>query len=471
MNPIYKFTLALNSGAENQVFPLYGSDLAKEYELQTNEQFYRAKLSGKLTFVATDYNTIANAVFDTKFTLKLYISYNAGGNWSLYWTGQFWKTDCEFDTDNKNITVIPTVVDKYTDVLAGLEKEFNLIDLAPAMLPVGLKKRPCFQIYVPHGTSVGQIMPGNNMYWETECEELSGESWLRFGLVVRWFSISASFFNVGNINVDDRLFFSTYELQPDSTYTFGSYTLQITQVGSVYDIILTRNSDGAQWRNQQADAYIEATLSYVYGTTYVSDYVTIKQESAFECWGRTILDKDTDGALPILIDDPVFNNRNYKYCIPFPDPDSALVVMSGNMSTTPTPYGIYQPGKYYDTPDTSHHWIPIAVNSWRNYSVWLSVERFNTIFSQADSQYSASAVLQHAYPIASVISALLGQIAPNVYHSENENYSQFLYASVNPVSGISQKVLIVPKSNVTTLGYDQPAQKATITLKQILDML
>ena len=96
VNPIYKWTLAANGGQETQVYPVYKDDLAKEYELETNQEFYRAKLSGKLTFVRDDYDFIANKSFDTQFGLKIYISYDAGQTWAEYWSGNFWKTNCTF---------------------------------------------------------------------------------------------------------------------------------------------------------------------------------------------------------------------------------------------------------------------------------------------------------------------------------------------------------------------------------------
>ena len=46
------------------VHPIYKDDLAKEYELETNQRFYRAKLSGKITFVRDDYDYINRQSFD-----------------------------------------------------------------------------------------------------------------------------------------------------------------------------------------------------------------------------------------------------------------------------------------------------------------------------------------------------------------------------------------------------------------------
>lgn len=84
MNPIYKFTLSANGGAERAAFPVYSDELAKDFELQSNEQYYRAKLSGKLTFIGKDYSFIVGQLFETKFGLKIYISYDAGQTWAAY---------------------------------------------------------------------------------------------------------------------------------------------------------------------------------------------------------------------------------------------------------------------------------------------------------------------------------------------------------------------------------------------------
>ena len=99
-------------------------------------------------------------VFDFQFLLTIYISYNGGNTWSEYWNGTFWKTDCEFDDDSESVTVTPTVHDQYNDVLAGLEKEYNLIDLLPEIVQVRADKRPMIQVYVPGQSSIGCFLSG-----------------------------------------------------------------------------------------------------------------------------------------------------------------------------------------------------------------------------------------------------------------------------------------------------------------------
>ena len=105
-----------------QAFPIYKDDLAKDFEKESNQEFFRAKLSGKLTFQSLDYDFIVAQPLDFQFVLEIFISYNAGQTWTSYWRGTFWKTDCEFDNDAKTVVVQPTVWDQYNDVLAGMDK-------------------------------------------------------------------------------------------------------------------------------------------------------------------------------------------------------------------------------------------------------------------------------------------------------------------------------------------------------------
>ena len=170
VNPIYKWTLAANGGQETQVYPVYKDDLAKDFEKESNQEFFRAKLSGKLSFVGPDYDWIVGRVFDFQFIITVYISYDAGQTWAEYWRGTFWKTDCEFDDDAKTVSVKPTVCDQYNDVLAGLDKEYNLIELAPEIVSVKADKRPMVQVYVPGQSVIACFLSG--MWWEQSCDSV-----------------------------------------------------------------------------------------------------------------------------------------------------------------------------------------------------------------------------------------------------------------------------------------------------------
>ena len=479
VNPIYKWTLAANGGQETQVYPVYKDDLAKEYELETNQEFYRAKLSGKLTFVRDDYDFIASKSFDTQFGLKIYISYDAGQTWTEYWSGNFWKTNCKFDEDNKNLTVTPDVVDQYTDVLAGIEKEYNLIELAPEIVPVQLDKRPMIQVYVPGQTVIGCFLSG--MWWEQECESVTDETTLR----ETYFFWKNKTLRIGDVSgtmspqVPDVLTKTNPTAFPD-TLTGGGFALSINYnqddpENAYWEFSLIQQSTGTTlWYYMTYAALgwypLTVTLSPVSGTIATGSVTIYIHDIAV--FARYVCDVESAHGLntyPIPAEDIVENNRNYTRVIGYDFPNTIL--FNTQLSTTPTQWGIYQPGQYYVMYTNIFAGIaesyPVARNAWGRVSIWFTFDVFDWITEQ---YWRKEYTLRHAYPLASVISVLLAQIAPGLTHQETTAYSQFFYGT-NPLFGINQRIFITPKSNMMSLGYDQPAQKAPVTLKRILDML
>lgn len=471
MNPIYKFTLSANGGTERAAFPVYRDDLAKEYELQSNQEFYRAKLSGKLSFVRDDYNFIVSQTFDTQFGLKIFISYDAGETWTEYWKGQFWKTDCEFDNDNKNLTVTPTVVDQYTNILAGIEKEFNLIELAPEIVPVNLDKRPMLQFYVPGTTVVGCYLSG--MWWEQQCEATNDFDVLynTCHFYLSQDNVIAEITQSGTPTLPKSLFGTSAQGHWLDGYSMKSqgYELVIAPDGiGNYDYtiqdVATHTPLWAKKTTLEPTPNYSVQLNAVSGsgaTGTVDVYVRL-----FQIFSRLVCDKETQDTYDYSTEDIVPNNRNYRYVIQA-NCDSAIL-LSSYFSQNPTEWGLFQPGAYFMEPPI---WIgklyPIARNWWGSFSLWLNPIQIPAGF---DTDFREAYTLRDSFPIASVISVLLGQIAPELTHEETTDYSQFLYGT-NPITQLDQRILITPKSNVISLGYDQPAQKAPTTLQQVMNML
>src|SRR5690606_14528115 len=169
INPIYRFFV--NS---QKVNPIYKDDLTKDFELENNQRFYRTKLSGKLTFVRQDYQFLKSHPFDTEFLFNIEVSYDLGQTWTLYYEGKFMKTDGKWDDDNQSLEVQPDPVDEYTDVVAGLEKEYDLIKLAPKIEQLVLQRRPVIQIYIPGDSVVSCFLGGT--YWEQDANEVLDEN-------------------------------------------------------------------------------------------------------------------------------------------------------------------------------------------------------------------------------------------------------------------------------------------------------
>lgn len=480
MNPIYKFQLSAGNDTR-QAFPIYKDDLAIEYALEQNQEFYRGKLSGKLTFQKDDYLFIRNKAFDTQFDVVISISYNGGQTWAVYWSGQFWKTDCEFNEDDQTAIVTPNVNDRYNAILAGMDKEYDLINLAPVIQPVKLDKRPMIQVYIPGQTVIGCFLSG--MWWEQECDEVTNESVLKskYYFTKNKTTRIVEVTQQGTPAIPEVYFgepysgFGTTEYTKDRYKFLHSYYRETNATLEKFQIV--RISDGAvMWQvifgNQKPQTYpIEIELApnsgtgasgtvklYIHDTSVFARYITdVEHASGLD-------------ASPIPTDDIVENNRNYSHVIGYYFPDTIWI--SDYLTTTPTKWGIYQPGLYYDAgiPATTgfSNAYPIARAAWSHISYWFVFDAFDWITEQ---KWRKEYTLKDAFPLWSVISVLLAKIAPGITHEPTTEYSQFLYDDTNPITSIKQRLLIAPKSNVICAGYDQPAQKAPVTLKYITDML
>ena len=137
------------------------------------------KLSSKIDFVADDADRIIKAPFETKFTLILDMSRDMGLTFEPYYISQFHKTDCTINYDDRKVSVQPEAQDRYNDVLAGLDKEYNLIELAPAIQPIRLTKRPMFQLYNV-GESICTCLCGGQAF-EVDMFETSEERVIECG--------------------------------------------------------------------------------------------------------------------------------------------------------------------------------------------------------------------------------------------------------------------------------------------------
>lgn len=477
MNPIYKFQLSAGSVTQ-QAFPIYKDDLAKDFEKESGQEFFRAKLSGNLTFESNDYTFIVSQAFDTQFVLEIFISYNAGQTWTSYWRGTFWKTDCEFDNDAETVIVQPTVWDQYNDVLAGLDKEYNLIELAPEIVPVKADKRPMIQVYVPGQSVIGCFLSG--MWWEQEVEPESDETKLvsnyHFSLnkkqrildITQTGGPALPDFVMGEPD-ENQLF----DIRKDG-YRFQVFYDDVTDPDNpfyMWDISLNNvrmwsYKSYASLPNVPYSVTLSPVASDATGdvTLYVHD---LPVYSRFVCDTKTIVMGDsTLNTYEIPADDIVENNRNYHYVIGYYFPNT--IYFSTSLTSTPNQWGLYQPGQYYQPPYL--YWLPelfpVARNAWGRVSIWFTFDSFDWAVEKSGRQ---PFTIRHAYPLSSVISVLLAKIAPGITHAATTDYSRFLYGQ--NLIGVTQMLFITPKSNLVTAGYDQPAQKAPITLNDVLAML
>lgn len=469
------------------VHPNYKDDLAKEYELETNQRFYRAKLSGKLSFIRDDYDYINNKPFDTTFLLLIEKSNDGGKTWTSYYSGQFMKTDCTFIDYDKKVTVQPDTIDEYNDVLAGLEKEYNLITLAPAIQRITINKRPLIQIYVPGDSIVSCFLGGTN--WEQDANATTDQNALvrtyHFALcnILKEIQITShgspaviSGLYTGRMATGATPGVFTGNLDPElnvNYYIFISQeTIDSTPFGIALVEIRRRSDDVAMFRYQKATTApfdtLEFDLTAVNGSGATGTmHADMK---SYNIYARYLCDVETIGDLntyPLPTDDIVDNNRNYRWAIGYAI-DVAFI--SNNFSDTPTEWGLADNGKYFTPPYSIYGqtFYPIARSTWRYASLWFGFYLMDWILEeQARKAYT----LRDAFPVASCISVLLNQIAPGIKHEATAEYSQFLYGSSNPISGLTFRLLVSQKTNIINGEYQQPAQKAPTTLQQFTNML
>lgn len=468
MTPKYRFFLQIGEGGTKQaVRPNYKDDLTLDYELETNQRFYRAKLSGKINFVRADYDIINDAPFDSEFFLYIEKSDDWGQTYNQYYKAMFMKTDCTFNDDDKLVTVQPETIDEYNNVLAGLEKEYNLIELAPEIKYLTIRKRPLIQIYTPGDSIVSCFLGGT--YWEQDANVVTNTDDLKNRY---YFAVCSEF---RTIEINSRTTPSIYDgvytgrLQDRIYYnTKGDYLKVETNNLGFYSFRLYSRVD-VLIGNTGSRGSIDPVGPF--------EIYRVNGDEVFNCNGinrdiyaRYLCDvEQIDGLTTynLPVDDIVDNNRNYKRAIGY---GIEVVSISREFSTEPTEWGLYDEDKYYKPPYLIYGAVfyPVARSIWGTYSLWFSFALYDWILEEkARKAYT----LKDTFTLSSCINVLLKQFAPEITHEATTEYSQFLYNANNPISGQSFKLLISQKSNIINGEYQTPAQKAPVTLQQIMTML
>lgn len=477
MNVIYRWMLNAGNGAY-QAHPLYKDDLSLNYERETGQQFFRAKLSSKLTFVANDAYNIIHAGFATDFKVTIQKSTNMGVTWSDYYKCHFFKTDCTINEDDLTVSVQPQVEDRYEAVLNGMEKEYNLVELAPAIERISAGKRPMLQIYADGDSVVSCLYEGN--YFETD---KTGDGnpedfgFKKFGERTEFnftnssdagfttpFTGALNIWESGSIFTNaDGIYYIEYWVDNPGSAWYDS-GLRIRRVSDDVEMWYIR-WDENPWEPKEIPTTITFTPTGEYGSVTAN-------RSHIDTFGRYVLDKssvDGQDCAPIEPNDIVSNNRNYHYVIGY---HNLTLAYSARYSDEPTEWGRNDLGKYFMTPNDEDEWYPIGQSQWVNASLWVRYTAAERAFEQgATKQFQ----LKDTYPLYSVISVLLAKIAPSITHEGTAAYSHFFYDDTqigNPADRLrNSRPFITQKSNVLVGEYQEPAQKAPVTLKDITEML
>ena len=450
--------------------PIYGDKLSIKHSMPDNERYYKESFNGTLKFVRDDYTWIMATIdsvtrFNTIYELELWTQTQ------LVTTLKFVITDCEVDEDNGIISVKSSTKTRYDDILNGLDREFNLIDLNPVIEQLTWYKRAVLQTFIS-GDNVLTNFVGAT-HWEQDADEngLSVTSDYHFatcGLVAKIIisdSPSHQYDDtfVGKIPVG----VSTYDVRLDPVSVDNTNYIRVQRIwdsaNSLYWVYMTfHRQDGTQiaqfYQNTGdfPDSYAAQILN-----------VGIFTETATHIYGRILSDKTINQYTFVRPDsDIVQYSKNYRYVTPY---NTDCLGVSTRTTTTPNQYPTDTRNDYYLPPTDNPKWLPIQQSEWNNgVSVWYDMEL--GYFDDSDARKSMS--LRHAYPLYSAIKVLLAEIAPDLSFDETTAYSDFLFNATNPVTGYDKvNLFITPKTNILNGDYQTPAYNAPIKLKEILDML
>lgn len=477
----------------SQVYPDYSADFSMESAMETDQRFFRTKPTSDLIFKGRDYDTLDASAFDTEFAVLIETYLDGVHDASQDWEGKFYKTDGTWDEDNKRVSVKPTVVDQYTAILAGMQKEYDLIREATARTPLNLDRRPVLQFYKPDDDVVTNIVGGT--FWEQPVSEPKSRADMAdyyFGEVTttRHMKVEASggasptpsdvvggyIMVTGNFGQPE-----TWEFVQDNN---GLYTMEVVRQGAgtpedpyeyAYEII--RKSDSEVLFRSQYSTITAPTVALFTSVSSESSGTLsgLLDDAPNYVYARWALNEDTlngNTTNDIPTDDFTQLGGNYQKVISLTVSDSPNVnnnppVMADSIgSTEPTVYGLRTDNKYYTPPYTDKLYIPLSRNTWDIQSLWLNYRDYlATTEASARTQYQT----KDCFFLSDVIAKLLGLIGSTATHYTSTDYSEFLYSTTNPVSGEvgPNRIILAPKSNITEGSYDQPAQKSPILFSDI----
>lgn len=482
--PKYKFYISKNGGDKVEVNPHY-KELNKKYAKESGQEFFRISLDGKINLFGSDYDLVRNSSLEDQMILIIDKYNRTSGKWIEYYKGEFNKTDCKLDYKKKSCELKTTALDEYNDVVNKYENTYDLIKLAPAISRINLHKRSLMQVYVRGANSISNFFGG--IYWEDDVNEAIDNhndlinkyyfSYIKAGN--EFYIRNASISGVNGVYAGTNGYWSKWN---------PGYTCKMELAdgsSTMYWIRLYRNSDNTllyqsekQWSVSDPDnKYIGIEDIKMVNVSNSSDTFTIESPFVYHIYRRLLCDVDTvedsegvKNTYDLPSDDFVTGNRNYKKCIGL---TGGMFFCTSRAVDEPTRYGLNDYNQYFTNefiPGSAGigRPLPISRNSWANASLWYVYDSYYSLFEQRlRKQYT----LRDSYSIAAAIKALLKEIDPTLRHEATAEYSRFLYDTTVPMSMARFYVHITQKTNILKGEYDQPAQKAEVSLEDIMKML
>lgn len=483
----YKWSFDV-SGVLTECKPIIEDGTSLDYGQQSGEVFYRAKLNGSLLF-RFEFDYILNAGYNAEHIVVLQRYDSDTDDFVDVWRGKFTLTDCEIDFDTHTISVTPETVDRYTAILENIDKEYNIVKLAPQMRPVNILIRPCLQVYLAGESKVSNYIGGN--YWETSCDSLVDATEIEInqrlkiygafcGIYIEWKSgglagkkvvyggqitndgsgILKGWVYSGNDGVEDSI---DYTATPASGFHNGG-TFKFYKGGT---LLVTAEID--DFGDVPGVEINDSTL--VDGSIVQLDCI----------YDRFLVQTDeADGAGSIdgiiydlrtpTVADFAGGSKNYNKYLTIQNNSPIEVYISVETSVDPTVWGQATTDRYFiKPPDTlTDHYMPLGIENWRLVSYWWKAKRVDgiKINDKVAGKFTVTRTIRDAYDYRQTIFKLLEKAGVNPQYI----ISGCLGGSQDYV-GARTDLVITPRSNVISSYYDMPAQNAPISLSNIFRML
>lgn len=472
-------------------YPNFSAGITLQSKLQTGERFRRTELGEDFVFQGDDFAWIVAQPFDTKFIL----TFTCG---EFVWNGVFWKTDCEFDADKHTCRVTPAPYDYYKAVLDGMEKEYDLVRLAPASEKLTLHKRNILQVYAT-SDGVGDRVLTNfvgTTSWEQDIQVAYSEvteSMLiddyKFAKVASRFAYRInSDYAYGNYNDvyvgekweslsygDDPLVFDgsgqslRLRLWVERESNGSTFTYYLAAALYYYDVAAEVPGSKARSIGQSGSTFYYDRQGYASFKIIRLGFPETSARSLGESciYSRVISGQQLTGAWTKLpADDIIPANLNYTWVNPLGGSVEGDFVISAATRRDPTEWGQDSFGNYFVSPGDDY--IPISRSLWKPFSLWVSKLRAD---GSSSPTLSESYTLNDAYPLEAAINVLLDEITGDSGLPVTFSLTDSLFLNNGSPLRSGRKLFIAQLSNVKKTYYQNAAQTGKITLRQIFDML
>ena len=482
---IYRFILSYKSTdseevVTRQVRPLYGDDPNVAIERVNDEWYYTRKLGGKFTFVREDYSWIMARQFDGTYTMTVECSTD-GISWQEYFVGTFSRASLTIDEDNRNAVLDGLSEGTYNVIENAKGTEYDLRkvipdteakevqgEIWPALALVDYRSSSIVSsdVYCNGASVAGGYKDKVPTSWsERENVAIDVSGWKYIGAYAEANVTMADHTSPAEGRYGDAVAYGPNRV---GSYTINSVDGELTGNGMYRVRVRVRKDAQGMWADVMvygdsttpigngsrllgADTtgyYTPASLVWSSETPATTLNGIEKVEVFFHYIRATLLTTSDDGVLGnVLATGPYYKGMRTFNGI------GLETTITTNTSEQSNGHRLIAGTDLYFAPPEGEEWIPLAEDNWNFASLWYRITP-SVANGLQDRSLMGTWRWTRCWTLGTVLRFLLAKVSGGKVHfGEDEHYSQFLYAAVNPVAqGEQFEWLFCQKSDVMNPG-------------------